>query len=171
MDVITSKIHNMLPHAPVLTVCSSNLAAPQILFISIHKLSFSYFIFIHFLGWWCYMTTDIKSFIGKTSCRSSECTKMPFGTALVRCKLHFGSRVGQLFKKCSELSILFPHSHLPPPLGSFTLASFFLLSHSRHLMLPLTCTASMVCPLPENQVQPSMVTRSVHRQMPDRHIL
>lgn len=35
--------------------------------------------------------------------------------------------------------------------------------HFRPLMLPLTCTASMVCPLPETQVQLSMVTRSVYR--------
>lgn len=35
--------------------------------------------------------------------------------------------------------------------------------HSRLLTLPLTCTASVVCPLPETRVQLSMVTRSVCR--------
>lgn len=57
----------------------------------------------------------------------------------------------------------------PPPSGLITLAPFFLFPHSRPLMLPLTCTASMVCPLPETQVQLSMVTRSVHRQMLDTY--
>lgn len=39
--------------------------------------------------------------------------------------------------------------------------------HFRPLTLLLTCTASMVCPLPETQAQLSMVTRSVCRQKPD----
>lgn len=46
-------------------------------------------------------------------------------------------------------------------------ASCFLFPYHRPLMLPLTCTASMVSPPPETQVQLSMVTRSVWRQKPD----
>lgn len=43
-------------------------------------------------------------------------------------------------------------------------ASFFSsLSYFRPLMLPLTCTVSMVFRLPETPVQLSMVTRSVYR--------
>lgn len=50
-------------------------------------------------------------------------------------------------------------SYVPP----VTLLPSYLLSYFRPLMLPLTCTASMVCHPPETQVQLSMVTRSVCR--------
>lgn len=45
-----------------------------------------------------------------------------------------------------------------PPASSFSSLSYF-----RPLMLPLTCTVSMVCQRPETQAQLSMVTRSVYR--------
>lgn len=57
----------------------------------------------------------------------------------------------------------------PSSSGLVPLASFFSSPHFRPLMLPLTCTASTGCPLPETQVQLSMVIRSVYRQMLDRH--
>lgn len=53
--------------------------------------------------------------------------------------------VTQLFSTC-------------PPASSFSSLSYF-----RPLMLPLTCTVSMVCRRPETQVQLSMGTRSVYR--------
>lgn len=56
----------------------------------------------------------------------------------------------------SELLIPFPHPISPP---------FFAFLYFRPHMLPLTCTASTVCPPPETQGQLTMVIRSVHRRM------
>lgn len=86
------------------------------------------------------------------------------------CRLPFGWRVGWLLKK-QYFWTSCPFSLFPSPSFSWlvTLASFFPCSHFRPLMLPLTCTATMVCPLPETQVQLSMITRSVYRQILDTH--
>lgn len=48
--------------------------------------------------------------------------------------------------------------------ATFSKMMFLTFLSFRLLMLPLTCTASMGCPLPETQGQLSMVTRSVFRQ-------
>lgn len=77
-------------------------------------------------------------------------------------KLDVGWSIRWLFKNdVSEFPIVFS-SFLSPSLGS-SLSLPSSSPHFRPLMLPLTCTASMVCPLPETQVQLSMVTRSVYR--------
>lgn len=75
-----------------------------------------------------------------------------------RCKLHFWR---QITNDVSELPVPFPHSHSPSRYSRFLIP----FPHFRPLMLPLTCTTSTVCPLPETLVQLSMVTRSVYRQM------
>lgn len=56
------------------------------------------------------------------------------------------------------------HPVFPDPPSTCLPASFFSsLSYFRPLMLPLTCTVSMVFQLPETPVQLSMATRSVSR--------
>lgn len=72
--------------------------------------------------------------------------------------------LGDLKKKKKDVSEV-PIVSSPPPSPRTLSAVFFPFLLFRSLMLPLTCTASMVCPPPETQVQLSMVTRSVYRQI------
>lgn len=79
------------------------------------------------------------------------------------CESRFRWRVMWFFSK-GCFSTTYPFASFPSPSVSWliTLASFFPFPHFRLRTLPLTCTTSMVCPLPETRVQLSMVTRSVH---------